>query len=543
MRLFRTTIMLLISVLPLRNGATQSTTWTPLPVLGGDAENRERLGQLLGGARREGFLLRSASEGLDSLPGAPGRLRWALLVPEAGALYNSAIPFSFNDGALWAGRGWSTDMRGGLFARWRRLSLVLAPELLVTENLAYPLPPPQVQLPRPAGRSPFSTPWHVGAYSIDLPLRFGDRGRAWVDFGQSTLAADLGAVTAGLSTENEWWGPGIRNAIVMSNNAAGIWRAFIRTSRPVRTGAGTFTARWFLGGLFESPFFDQTPQDDRRSINGFAATWTPPRTDLTFGFTRTVYASLESWDDVFGHALDIVRGRGSRRVPGDTVTGPARDQLYSFFARWIFPKDHFALHAEWARNQPPGSVRELLVSPNHSQGYTLGLEWARPLRAERDAVRFQAEVTYLEQSPAYRNIPEITWYTGAGAPQGYTQRGQVIGAAIGPGASSQWLSVDYMAPAWRAGTFAGRIRWDDDALYTFPGVYENKWCSHDVSLFWGLRGSAQSRWGRVDATFTAGERLNMFFYHVTWCGPTAYRLDVLDARNTTLEVRITPRVP
>ena len=60
---------------------------------------------------------------------------------------------------------------------------------------------------------------------------------------------------------------------------------------------------------------------------------------------------------------------------------------------------------------------------------------------------------------------------------------------------------------------------------------------------WGLRGSAQSRWGRVDATFTAGERLNMFFYHVTWCGPTAYRLDVLDARNTTLEVRITPRVP
>ncbi len=96
MRLFRTTIMLLISVLPLRNGATQSTTWTPLPVLGGDAENRERLGQLLGGARREGFLLRSASEGLDSLPGAPGRLRWALLVPEVGALYNSAIPFSFN---------------------------------------------------------------------------------------------------------------------------------------------------------------------------------------------------------------------------------------------------------------------------------------------------------------------------------------------------------------------------------------------------------------------------------------------------------------
>ena len=254
-----------------------------------------------------------------------------------------------------------------------------------------------------------------------------------------------------------------------------------------------------------------------------------------------MYASLLGWEDIFGHAFDVLKDRGFYRAPGDTINRPSRDQVFSIFGRWVFPADGFAVHAEWARTDPPHSLRDLLTNPNHSQGYTLGLEWARRVRADRDAVRFQTEVTFLEKPPSYRNLPEITFYTGAAAPQGYTQRGQVLGAAIGPGASSQWLGVDYVAPQWRAGVFSGRVRWDNDALYTFPGVYGNKWCSHDVSLFAGAQGAVVSRWGRIEASVTAGERLNVFFYHITWCGPTAARLDVLDVRNTTLQVRFSPR--
>src|SRR5437899_9488064 len=36
------------------------------------------------------------------------------------------------------------------------------------------------------------------------------------------------------------------------------------------------------------------------------------------------------------------------------------------------------------------SIRDLLTSPNHSQGYTLGLEWATPAVRGRDLLRFQA---------------------------------------------------------------------------------------------------------------------------------------------------------
>jgi len=499
--------------------------------IGGDLDDRARLATLLGGARGDGLLLRSLSSRptvLDTAPAtAPGRLRWCGMAPEITTINNSTIPFSLNDGPLWAGRGWSEDLRAGLRVQWGRVRLVLAPEVFAAENLSYLLPPPQVELPRPAGRSPFSTPWHVGAYSIDLPLRFGDRGLWSVDPGQSTLSADLGPFVAGLSTENEWWGPGIRNAIVMSNNAAGIPRAFVRTAHPIRTRVGSFWGRWFLGGLFESPYFDSTAADDHRSITALATTWTPQGVPtLTLGFTRAVYAPLVRWQGVFEHALDVLRDRGVRRV-GDS-TAVSRDQIFSLFGRWVFPADGFAVHAEWARTDPPHSLRELLTAPNHSQGYTLGLEWARPVRAGRDAVRVQTEVTYLEQSPASRNLPEASFYTSAASPQGYTQRGQVIGAAIGPGASSQWLGVDYFAPTWRIGLFGGRIRWDDDALYTFPGLYGIKWLYHDVSLFGGLAGAVESSWGRLEASVTAGERLNLFFYR--------------DAPgNTTVQLRFAPR--
>jgi hypothetical protein len=289
--------------------------------------------------------------------------------------------------------------------------------------------------------------------------------------------------------------------------------------------------------LFESPYFDTTPANDRRSITALATTWTPAGAPtLTLGFTRAVYAPLAGWQDVFGHALDVLRDRGVQRAGDSTIV--SRDQIFSLFGRWVFAADGFAVHAEWARTDPPRSLRDFLTAANRSQGYTLGLEWARPLRAARDALRIQTEVTYLEMSPAYRNFPEPSFYTSAAARQGYTQRGQVIGAAIGPGASSQWFAVDYLAPVWRAGLFAGRIRWDDDALYSFPGFYPNKWCAHDVSLFGGLSGALQGRRGHVEAALTQGERLNVFFNHLTWCGPTAARNDFLDLVNTTLTIRM-----
>lgn len=515
----------------------QSPLFTPLITIGADSDERARLAQLSGNTT-SGYYLRSASTRTPRLPGDSSRLRWAVLSPEITTVWNSWIPFSLNDGALWASRGWNERVRFGARFEWGRFFAILAPELLASDNGGYEMPQHDTRLPLPPTRNPLSSPWHTRP-SIDAPLRFGTHRFSFGDLGQSTIGAHFGAVIAGLSTENEWWGPGIRNAIVLSNNAAGIPRAFVRTVRPLQTGFGTFEGSWFLGGLFESRYFDNIWQDDRRSISGLALTWRPRfEPDLTLGVARTVYASMLGWDRLPTHLFDVLRDRGTRVTP-DSGAVNSREQITALSGRWVFPASRFAAHFEWARTELPSSVRDFLTSPSHSQGYTLGLEWATPVGPFPNLLRFQAEHTYLERGPSLRDRPLASFYTSGSVPQGYTQRGQVIGAAIGQGGSGHWLGLDYFMPRWHVGLQLGRIRWDDDALYRFPNVYYlNKWCAHDVSLFAGLSASHDSPWGRISASLVRGERLNMFFYHVTWCGSTADPIGIVDARNTTLEIRI-----
>ncbi len=521
----------LIGSLP-RGLAAQIVSWRPLVAIGDEADDRARLSHLDRGGPTAAYLLRTASRLTPELPGDSTKLRWAFLIPEVTLVENTTLPFSMNDGALWAGRGLNGRLRAGIRAQWGRWFLILAPELLGSENRPYELADPSTVPPRPLDRNPLSSPWHLSP-SIDAPLRFGYDAFGVLDPGQSTIGARFGRVAAGISSESEWWGPGMRNAIVLSNNAPGVPRLFVRTARPLRALAGTLEGTWFLGGLSESPFFDNVPGNDRRSITGGALVWKPHFDDgLTLGLGRTVYATLPTWWDLGSHVFDVVWGQG-----------PTREQLVTLFGRWVFPADHFAVHFEWARTEVPRSLRDLLTAPNHSQGYTVGLEWAAPAGRAR-FLRLQAEVTYLERSPSYRDRPLASFYTSATVVQGYTQRGKVIGAAIGQGGSNQWLGLDYFAPRWRVGVFGGRIRWDDDALYTFPtpltAVADNKWCSHDVSLFGGVTAALERNWGRVRVSLTRGERLNVFFHNLTQCDLEPNPLAIRDARNTTLELQFSP---
>src|SRR6266571_6651495 len=183
----------------------QAGVFYRLETIGSDADDRARLAQLLADHRSDGYLLRSPSSVTPALgdSAARDRFRWAVVVPELVAIGNSSLPFSLNDGALWAGRGWSESLRAGFRVERGRLSLTLAPELVASENIVYELAAPEVTLGRPPGRNPLSTPWHVQPYSIDLPQRFGYLHIWRLDPGQSTFAVDAGWVTVGVATESE----------------------------------------------------------------------------------------------------------------------------------------------------------------------------------------------------------------------------------------------------------------------------------------------------------------------------------------------------
>jgi hypothetical protein len=455
--------------------------------------------------------------------------------------WNSKLPYTLNDGSLWAGRGFNASVTGGV--TWRTRAGALALEAVIAPTITWSENRPFFVFPYPAGdRSSFASPWHLGRESADLPLRFGESAFTTIDAGSSSLTVSAGPVAIGATTAPAWWGPALRNTLVLSSNAPGIPRAFVRTSRPLRTAIGGLEAELIAGTLTESRFFDRDAANDYRGVSGVRVALRPAfDSGLTLGVSRVVYGPVASAGGFAGHALDALTWWKPLALLSDSVPGGGspqeRDQVTSLFGRWVFPQAGSEVYAEWARQELPRSIREFLESPQHTQGYTIGLQSARKLTSRNSVVRVQAEVTDLRQNQVYLRRPPPDFYSGRATLQGWTQRGQLIGAGIGPGANSQWFATDWLAEDWQAGAFIGRIRWEDDALYRQPNV---RFTRHDVSLLYGARGAWRGPGIDYGGSLTVQRRLNYLFQNETFNAGEKGGNPV-DVSNVSLTFTLTPR--
>jgi len=483
----------------------------------GDSVDRLRMSELDGTARTDALMLRSTSSLTDPRRSGLAPRNFALVFPMMQFVANSALPFGQNDGALWAGKGANVRVLGGFTASFGPVRLVVIPELAYSSNNRLSIDPTDVRFARPvpASRSRFSSPFNVYPYSIDMPWRFGDQSISRIFPGQSSLTLRAGPVEVGAATENEWWGPAIRNAIVMSDNAPGFPHAFLRTSRPLNTPLGRFDARWIVGGIHESDFFNNSIADDVRSLSAIALAWKQSATSgLTLGFTRSVFSPVNGYSDVAGSTFDAFRNTGhpNARALTDSTVVPGPDQIFSLFARMTLPLYGLESYVEWGRADFPVSPRDLLEQPNHSRGYTAGLQWVRAFGESR--IRLQGELTSVEQSSTFRFRPIGSFYTSRAVSQGYTNEGQLIGAGIGPGSSGGWLAGDYFRGGWQFGANIGRTRFNNDAFFLQP--YANR-CGHDVTVYPGVRSSYSNRYFRLGVDFAAASRYNTFFQNKASC--------------------------
>jgi hypothetical protein len=515
---------------------TPAYPWfTSLITIGSPAEDSLRLDQLLGRASTAGFLIREPWILTPPLPASElSPVRVQMLNPEARWVYNSDIPFSINQGALWAGRGANLLAMFGMRIGGGPVVLTLAPEVAHQQNLDFQTIPPGTD-----ELNVFASPWHTRPESLDQPQRFGDRSFRTVFLGQSSLVIRNEQLAGGISTANQWWGPGQNTALVLSNNAPGIPHAFVRTASPFRTRFGALEAKYMLGLLRESEYFDDDPENDHRSISGIALTFQPRlEPDLSIGFARTVYAPIARPGKLPTRLLDAFGkvGQPNDRPLQDPEAEPGPDQIFSLFGRWVFPDNGAEIYAEWARSEAPRSLRDFLEAPHHTQGYTLGLQWARP--AFRDGiVRIQGEGSFLEASTSFRYRRVIGFYKSRPVPQGYAHHGRVIGAATSTGSSSQWLATDYIRPTWQIGLNAGRIRWDNDAFFAVQDGFLP--ADHDVTVFGGLRGGVRLKHLETTAVLEYGTRMNFLFQNPTWDLAAPQGVDI---RNYTFTLRVQPRL-
>jgi hypothetical protein len=324
----------------------------------------------------------------------------------------------------------------------------------------------------------------------------------------------------------------------MSNHAAGFPHLFLRTGRPIETKIGALEGTWILGRLSESDYFDVDPTNDTRSLSGLVVTLSPSfERDLTLGASRVVFATPErsGWPSA---AINVFRNVGRPNSADSAERAPSGlDQIFAVFGRWVFSPAGFEVYGEWARFEQPASFKDFLEFPGHSQGYTTGLQWTTP-KGDSRVLRVQAELTNLEPSATWRVRPVYGSYTSRVVPQGYTHRGQVIGASIGPGASSQWLAFDLMEEGWKAGVFGGRIRWDAAAQFT-DVVLEPK--REDVSLFWGIRAAKDLEGWTLSGELSHGVRIN-YLFQTFYPDPNSGKAEGVDVANTTLSMTFTKAV-
>jgi len=393
--------------------------------------------------------------------------------------YNTHHPYGMNDGSMVQSRGYQTQVSAGLFAELGPLTIQLRPEYVFTENKKF----------QKLSDAPNGVYWNTSIanyYStIDLPDRFGDGKYSKLSWGQSSIRLNAGPVSVGVSNENLWWGPGVRSSLLMSNNASGFAHFTLNTIRPIKTYIGSFEAQIIGGRLEQSgiPVPDgpeyQPRAKDWRYLSGMVVTYQPKWIPNFFiGFDRTFLVKNFDMGNGFGDYFPIFKAvQKSSYVNSDGTNSDDtawRDQYISVFTRYVLPESKAEIYFQWGRNDHSYNLRDGLVEPEHTRAYVVGFRKLVPLNRKDEYIQMGVEFTQLEKDGTRDTRASEDWYTHYAVRDGYTNRGQVLGAGIGPGSNLQSLDVNWVKGLKKIGLQFERLVNNNDLFYKFAYASADK---------------------------------------------------------------------
>ena len=383
--------------------------------------------------------------------------------------YNSHHPFGWNDGAMIPAKGYQGMLSAGVYTKVGPLSIQLQPELVFAQNSTF------TTFPTSLDDNIWKSYYYV-LNRIDAPERFAEGTYSKLLTGQSSVRFNYKRLSLGVSTESLWWGPGVRNSLVMSNNAPGFAHFTFNTTAPVETKIGSFewqvvsgllkgsdilppdTARTFQGQRLYRPKLDGD-----RYLNGMVVTWNPKWTKgLHLGVGRAFYQYKSNVTSDLNGYLPVVSALFKSKAKKEDAFG--RDQLISLFARMVLPESRAEFYFEYGRNDHAQNIRDFILEPEHARAYIIGVKKLFPTAKGREVELF-GEVTHL-QNPSTQSVrPLEGWYTHYQVRHGYTHRGQILGAGIGPGGSSQTLGLNWLKGASKFGGVIERVVHNNDFYY------------------------------------------------------------------------------
>jgi hypothetical protein len=318
-----------------------------------------------------------------------------------------------------------------------------------------------------------------------MPERFGEKSHNKSLIGQSSVKLNFKGLSFGVSNENIWWGPAIRNGIMMSNHARGFKHITFNTTKPLNTKIGSFEWQVITGRLESSGFLpsNSTKQhagtnlyvpkinqlgqtNDWRYLQGYTITYSPKWiSGLSLGFIRWVqmysalvknkYYWMEGNPTWFPAFTNLFR-KNDKYEDYEAQT----NQAAGVFLRWLWEESKAEIYVDYNHNDSKQNIRDLLLDSDHSRAVTVGLQ--KIFKIKNDDFLFSWEWTQMEQTASRLLRNAGSWYEHNFTYDGYTNIGEVLGAGIGPGSNSHYFSLKRVRNKEKLGLAIEIIDQDND---------------------------------------------------------------------------------
>jgi len=382
-------------------------------------------------------------------------------------------PIDRDNGEVWAGRGLSFALAAGVGGSFGPLRFGVFPTLHWAENADFPVTDTLV-----SNYSAYAYPWDETR--IDWAQRMGAGSSGGVTPGQSFVElAGWSQAALGLSSENFWWGPSNRYPMLFGASSGGIPHVYAH-SPVVTVGPLLASANLVFGRTSESDYFDLDEANDLDLLSALrveiALKSVPGVRVAVTSITRQLWRSDLSLNDLLqlvptstsqDQEDTPVDGIGAVTVVVPVGPGPGR------------------LHGTWGRGDFFLDFEDLLTEPDHNQFWSVGFHraWSSAVDLSEWTMRveYASSAAPVTQNSIMRGPTGATIYRHDGAQShGHTQRGQLLGPSIGPGARAGYVSLERQEAGRLDGFLVERILWDIDAFSrdiqkNFPDGQDREW--------------------------------------------------------------------
>jgi len=375
---------------------------------------------------------------------------------------NGHHPYGWADGPMVPSKGFQSYLSGGVFAKCGPLEMQFRPEFVSAQNKAFQNPP-------------FRGP------GIDFPERMGQMPYQKSFPGQSYAKIIVGPMAAGYSTENIWWGAGLKNGIIMSNNAPGFGHFTINSIRPIKTPIGSFEGQMVGGKLRHSGFryplryepgtwppiagdviADTSISPFHTFFNGTTGVFQPKGfPGLSLAATRIVQVKGEPYSPADYFRVLYLSSRGEQLGSGGDSNTLNRNQIVSISMRYLLPESHAELYVEVGREDWAWDVEDFITRPGANTAWMGGFRKIEPLPNKGSFFQFFGELTHLQRP---QDVNYYSFYQN-GNGVGWTNQGQVLGAGIGPGSNMFTLGLIQYDDFKSTGLEFERVVYNEDLFW------------------------------------------------------------------------------